>query len=125
MRLKKPLKPCAMIGCPALVRGSERYCEKHKKEFEARAKRRQRERGNDKFGWFYKSKSWRETRDLFLERHPLCQRCFSLGILQKAEHVHHIVPLSEGGDSSDENLQALCSSCHVRVEHARKKTKDP
>lgn len=27
-------------------------------------------------------------------------------------HVHHIVPLSQGGDCEDDNLQLLCFQCH-------------
>lgn len=29
-------------------------------------------------------------------------------------HVHHIVPLSKGGDSDESNLQLLCYKCHKK-----------
>ena len=41
------------------------------------------------------------------------------GQLVETEQVHHIKPLSEGGDHSRENLIALCSSCHARI-HAER-----
>jgi len=41
-----------------------------------------------------------------------CQQCGSSERLQ----VHHIVPLSEGGDRyALSNLVTLCQSCHARV----------
>jgi|GEM_PF-1928612 len=36
--------------------------------------------------------------------------------------VHHIIPLSEGGDSTSQNLCVLCHTCHARI-HGRKRTK--
>ena len=33
--------------------------------------------------------------------------------------VHHIIPLSEGGDSTAQNLRVLCHKCHCRI-HGRK-----
>ena len=29
-----------------------------------------------------------------------------------AKHVHHIVPLSHGGDNSHDNMISLCAECH-------------
>ena len=29
-------------------------------------------------------------------------------------NAHHIVPLSKGGDSEDDNLQVLCYKCHKK-----------
>jgi 5-methylcytosine-specific restriction protein A len=33
----------------------------------------------------------------------------------KAEQVHHIKPLSEGGSHNDENLMSLCTACHAKI----------
>ena len=46
-----------------------------------------------------------------------CRKCFkkhpaSSGYLQ----VHHIIPLSKGGNNDPSNLITLCKRCHV-VEH--------
>lgn len=46
-----------------------------------------------------------------------CQKCGSTTSLS----VHHIIPLSEGGDSTAANLRVLCHSCH-QEEHGRKES---
>ena len=50
---------------------------------------------------------WRAMRRAFLRESPYCARCPEL-----AEHVDHIIPKSQGGEDSIDNLQGLCSSCH-------------
>ncbi|MEG1925603.1 MAG: HNH endonuclease signature motif containing protein, partial [Ruthenibacterium sp.] len=47
--------------------------------------------------------------------HPLCEECKNQGKLTPAEEVHHINPLSNGGDSKTNNLMALCKPCHSRI----------
>jgi len=48
------------------------------------------------------------------EQSNLCNEC--LAELKKYE-IDHIVPLSDGGDNSRANLQALCSECHEVKSH--------
>jgi hypothetical protein len=70
----------------------------------------------------------RTQRRRILERDNYqCQQC-GLG-----EHlcIDHVLPISRGGDSSDENLQVLCMSCNTKKSNkidgessARKKTSD-
>jgi hypothetical protein len=43
-------------------------------------------------------------------------RCFNCE--QRAEHLHHIVPLARGGSDLLTNLASLCECCHGRV-HGR------
>ncbi len=31
------------------------------------------------------------------------------------EHIHHVIPLSAGGEQSLSNLVALCQSCHIKA----------
>ena len=38
-----------------------------------------------------------------------CQRC---GVQDAPLEVNHIIPLAEGGDNSDDNLESLCVPCH-------------
>jgi len=37
------------------------------------------------------------------------------GRITPAEEVHHVLPLSHGGTHSEDNLMALCKSCHSRI----------
>ena len=39
-----------------------------------------------------------------------CENCGSASELE----WHHVIPWSEGGDDSEENLQVLCNECHTR-----------
>ena len=39
--------------------------------------------------------------------HPL------LRVVKQKAHVHHVLPISRGGDNSDENLVALCPNHHL------------
>ena len=39
----------------------------------------------------------------------------SEGRLTPAEEVHHILPLAVGGTHDENNLMALCKSCHSRI----------
>ena len=43
-----------------------------------------------------------------------CQSCGNRRNLQ----VHHILPRSQSGDDTEENLTTLCSECHDQV-HSR------
>lgn len=42
----------------------------------------------------------------------LCVSCFRL---EDNLQIHHIVPVSKGGNDDLSNLVALCKSCHVKV----------
>src|SRR5690606_38340289 len=53
---------------------------------------------------------WQKVRARFIRQNPICVECGRL-----AEHVDHIVPISQGGARLDErNLQSLCRSCHSK-----------
>jgi HNH endonuclease len=55
----------------------------------------------------------RETREQVLARSE--NRCAIRGRASDLE-IAHLVALSEGGDSSVDNLLALCRSCHVALD---------
>lgn len=61
------------------------------------------------------SGEWRVVRERVLERdRKRCQECGHGENL----HVHHITPLSEGGEKYDmDNLVTLCQTCHLRAYH--------
>lgn len=105
---RRPPHPCAFGSCPKLT--YERYCPEHKKLMNAQYDARLRDRGASEF---YHSREWRKLRQSFLTEHPFCEECRRNGRLTKATVVDHIIPIKQGGPALDENnLQALCASCH-------------
>jgi 5-methylcytosine-specific restriction protein A len=60
---------------------------------------------------------WQKKRLAKLHEEPFCEgkrlrdgrRCW-----MPATDVDHVIPLSQGGDDSPENLQSMCHSCHSR-----------
>ena len=107
---RKPKKPCAYPGCPALVDGY--YCEEHKKLTDKLYNRYTRD---DFSKNFYNSMAWRMARKRHLNNSPFCVECLKVGKATKATMVDHIIPIKQGGDTfSPDNLQSLCWSCHGR-----------
>ena len=104
---RKPKRPCSYPGCPKLTDG--RFCEEHQKLENQRYEKYDRDpAAKRRYG-----RAWKRIRDRYMNAHPLCERCQRDGRLVKAEQVHHIKPLAEGGDHSENNLMSLCSSCHA------------
>ncbi len=79
---------------------------------------------------FYNSQRWQKTRAAFLSAHPYCNRHEMVGIIVPAEHVHHIVELTEQNiddplvSLSWDNLEALCHDCHTREHTANSQIDD-
>ena len=48
-----------------------------------------------------------------LQAEPLCRHCAARGKITAATVPDHIVPLSQGGTDSDNNIQCLCDDCHL------------
>ena len=102
-------KPCAHVGCAALVQGGNR-CDEHKRELRKQYDSKRgssTERGYDG--------RWRKARLGYLAKHPLCVKHEALGKVVAATVVDHIVP--HKGDKvlfwdSANNWQALCKQCH-------------
>lgn len=75
---------------------------------------------------FYTSRKWRKCKRNYLSLHPVCERCDRLGIVKRAEIVHHKIYLDTPTYKNPEvslnfdNLEALCFDCH-RAEHFRNK----
>ena len=66
-----------------------------------------------------KSSKWRKVRNEYLHEHPTCERCGKL-----ATEVHHIKPLTRFKNDlpkmeqmafDEDNLMAVCPSCHVKL----------
>ena len=58
----------------------------------------------------YNSARWIKLRLSYMQRNPVCQEC-----TQPAYYLDHIIPISQGGETWDENnLQGLCPSRNGR-----------
>jgi len=55
------------------------------------------------------------TAKLMVESRETCNRCWE----SKEVQIHHIIPISQGGDNSEDNLILLCLRCHSQV-HTKK-----
>jgi 5-methylcytosine-specific restriction protein A len=53
-----------------------------------------------------------KRRARFLEDNPLCVHCKAKGRVTAATVPDHITALTNGGQDTEENLQALCEECH-------------
>lgn len=49
-----------------------------------------------------------------LRESPLCAECFKAGRIKAATERDHIIPLHQGGQDDDRNMQSLCRDCHRR-----------
>lgn len=93
---------CNEPGCRTLISGRSPHCSEHLRDTRPNSNAR----GYDS--------NWRKTRAAFLNRNLLCVTCLREGEFTPAKHVDHKTPLSQGGTNAEENLQALCHSCHSR-----------
>lgn len=57
---------------------------------------------------------WRKLRQMYLAAHPLCVECERIGLVTAATDVDHIRAKRHGGTDDEDNLQALCHTCHSR-----------
>ena len=107
---RKAKRPCRYRGCPLLTDSASGYCSEHEK---IQTRNYDKSRGiehNKRYGY-----RWRKLRGRFLDEHPLCEQCLSVGRYTTATEVHHIKPLADGGSNDGKNLMALCKSCHSRI----------
>ena len=101
----RPKVPCRHPGCPELVEPGKLYCAKHL-PLHPEVTRSAGKRG-------YGSRWQRESKQ-FLQSHPLCVECVTLGRYTKATVVDHIVP-HRGNQRlfwDQSNWQSLCKKCH-------------
>lgn len=60
-------------------------------------------------------RAWKRIRDREARLHPFCVVCLANGIKKPTEEIHHIKPLSKGGNHDRNNLVALCHDCHEQA----------
>lgn len=95
---------CAVPGCSVLIRDGS-YCPEHQAQ---RRREHDARRGTPSQRGY--GAHWRMIRARFLRKHPRCERCGG-----RATIAHHIVRVRDGGRHTDDNLQALCASCHSKL----------
>jgi len=103
-----PKRRCVYPGCS--VKSAGLYCPAHQRQNDRRYNQYRDPDIKRQYG-----RHWEKVRDLYIARHPLCEDCEAEGKLVPAAHVHHILPLTEGGTHAEENLRALCLPCHSKI----------
>ncbi len=72
---------------------------------------------------FYNSTEWKVLRQFKLNRDPLCEVCSLNEIVEPADMVHHLLPITtpEGWEHRFDLafLQSLCDPCHNTIEAER------
>lgn len=77
---------------------------------------------------FYNSVQWKNVRNNYWHKHPLCEDCLEKGLISPTEIIHHKVELSPQNinDSNitlnENNLRAVCRKCHGK-HHRRRRYK--
>ena len=61
------------------------------------------------------AKEYNEARKMIKDRPRICVNCGSTENIE----MHHIVPLSEGGNNVESNIVMLCRACHYSAHGAR------
>lgn len=51
----------------------------------------------------------------YISKHPICERYLKENRMTKAEHVHHIKPLSVGKSHDEMNLISVWKSFHSKI----------
>lgn len=59
---------------------------------------------------------WQSLSRRFRELNPLCHDCLKSGIVRFSEETHHKIKVSEAPELfyTENNLMALCKSCHSK-----------
>lgn len=98
-----PPRPCTKPGCHEYATKRGR-CDAHQPEpWAGRGPGSSRGYGS----------KWQRIRERILRRDGyLCQPCLSVGNITEASQVDHITHKAAGGTDRDDNLQAICTTCH-------------
>lgn len=100
-------RSCAVRACPNLI-DVGKYCDTHR-QYQTHDSRRKNDTARHKHEH---TRRWQKLRLMYLRANPLCVDCKKKDKIVPATEVHHILPVSDGGTDSEENLQGLCKSCH-------------
>lgn len=113
--LEKPLPKCKVC---------DKEVKKHARRFCSRECKVIWYQGAEVYGYLggrakhiYSSMYWMKIADEIRNRDKVCQRCGKPPKEGTNLHVHHIEPRRVSKDDRHKNLQALCPSCHKKVDH--------
>ena len=96
-------RPCTKPGCKVLSLDGSGRCQAHPKpKWEKRPNSPKRITG----------RTLQRLRAKLFEEHPLCAECTRQGRVAEAKQRDHIIPLTEGGEDVESNVQGLCCACH-------------
>lgn len=121
------VKQCNHAGCRELMPLTQRYCKKHELwGHKMTYKRRVHDSDEAKRQQFYKSKAWRNMAYRFKLANPVCVKCLAKGIIKKADVADHIIEIKDDWSKrlDENNLQALCNTCHNAKTKAVKKKRE-
>lgn len=108
----KPLRPCLVPGCAALVPAG--YCERHRTRAAGAMPR------DSAADAIRRGRNWRRLSELIRRLQPICVDPLGHhGTWPKASsQVHHILGLESRPDLAFEmsNLAAVCTRCHSQLE---------
>lgn len=84
---------------------------------------------NNVSGKYYNTKQWKNLRNYYIRRNPLCEICLSKGIVKPANEVHHKRFILSGIDederykllTDESNLLSVCYECHDKLHAYAKK----
>ena len=113
-----PRHACQWAGCPVLLEGAARYCEKHLSRVDLLAAEREKFRRAQPEARaskrFLNSAEWQRARLDHLKAQPFCADCERKGLATLATEVHHVQPRAARPDLALErsNLESLCHDCH-------------
>lgn len=116
----KPLRECIVRVCRELTRDG--YCPVHVDAKQQEAKYYNKHVRDKQSARFYKSKEWKQTRQLVLSRDIyLCQSCLKQDRVVPADMVHHKIELKQDWNKRLDlnNLESMCNSCHNKVHGKR------
>lgn len=111
---KRAARTCSRPNCPGIVRSGE--CSECGPQRKISDQQHDQRRGTAASRGY--DARWRKTRLLFLRANPLCVMCEVAGLVVPATDVHHVIAKRDGGTDEENNLQALCHSCHSRITNA-------
>lgn len=98
---------CRRNGCSRAI-SEPGYCELHKQFTSGWAESSKASNTVRGYGW-----SWRQLRNSIITKHAgLCQVCLKQDRVTLATEVDHILSKANGGTDEDNNLQAICKTCH-------------